>query len=302
MSLFICSKCGSVENTNLCNVDKNPTQYNVDIEDESKFYPNLSLFDMHGNSDPDEAVFVNGKIWKHCDQIMPLCSECNTGTWHGQFTKYQASKEEKEVAQYSKYNMITPFDHEVGCLDTHGSGTITLNKNYDSIHGVFREVFGKEHADHISDFEDNFFRVVYQVFKEDQMNFKFNEFYHNVKWDNPLSVLDYIEKCLVYPEESTSRSYKFLKASVSALGTHARQTGKQSDMATLLAGMSALTGMGLEDFIPKNYGRPSKPHWKKTQSEEDRNAKLATAQAKRDRKKTLNRELKKINKELDRRS
>jgi hypothetical protein len=53
-------------------VDKNPTQYNVNIEDESKFYPNLSLFDMHGNSDPDEAVWVNGKIWKHYDQIMPF--------------------------------------------------------------------------------------------------------------------------------------------------------------------------------------------------------------------------------------
>ena len=241
MSLFICSECGSVENSALVS---NP---------------------------------VGGKL---------LCSQCKTGVWHGQFEQKEPLPEEIEIAAYSAYAYITPFDHEVGCLDVHGSGAITLNRNYDSIHGVFREVFGKEHTDHISDFEDNFFRVVYQVFKEDQMNFQFNEDYHNVKWDNPLSVLEYVNKCLIYPEESKSRSYKFLKASVGALGSHARPNGKSKDMATLLAGMTALTGMGLSDFIPSKYKRPDK---RSIQDPAEKAAKIAAAEAKRERKRNRGR-------------
>ncbi len=244
MSLFICSKCGSVENSALVS-----------------------------NNLASEKL---------------LCSGCRTGTWHGEFEQKEPTQEEIEIAAYSAYAYITPFDHEVGCLDVHGSGTITLNPTYDAIHKAFREIFNKEHTDHISDFEDNFFRIVYQVFKEDQMNFRFNEFYHDVKWDTPLSVLPFITSCLIYPEESKSRSYKYLKATVGALGSHSRQMGKSGDMGALLAGLTAMTGMGLDDFIPKRYGRPSKPHWKKTQTEEERKARIAAAEAKRLRKQNRN--------------
>lgn len=240
MSLFICSKCGTVENSSLVS---NP---------------------------------INGPL---------ICSGCKTGIWHGQFEQQEPTQEEIEIASYSAYCYITPFDHEQGCLDVSETGIITLNKNYDSLHKVFRELFNKEHTDHISDFEDNFFRVVYQIFKEDRINFNFNEFYHDVKWDNPISVLDYVNKCLIYPNESKSRSYKFLHASVSTMGSHARQTGNKNDMATVLAGLTAMSGMSLDDFIPnRRYGRPSKPHWKKTQTDEERNSKLAAAEAKRLRK------------------
>jgi hypothetical protein len=42
-----------------------------------------------------------------------LCSKCNTGEWHNEFDREEATEEESEVASYSKYNYTTPADHTV---------------------------------------------------------------------------------------------------------------------------------------------------------------------------------------------
>ena len=44
-------------------------------------------------------------------EIKMLCSECNTGEWHNEFEKREATDEEKLYASYSKYNMCTYYDH-----------------------------------------------------------------------------------------------------------------------------------------------------------------------------------------------
>ena len=60
MGIFICDKCNSLENSKFVNVDRV----------ESGTHPCLSYYKM---------VSINHY----------LCSECNTGTWHGKFMKRQ---------------------------------------------------------------------------------------------------------------------------------------------------------------------------------------------------------------------
>lgn len=77
MSLFICDECGCVENTNCCTIG-------VGV---NEGFPNLRTMEMHGF---DEIYEQTG------ERSVPrlLCSECNTGTWHGQFEKEPATEVE----------------------------------------------------------------------------------------------------------------------------------------------------------------------------------------------------------------
>jgi len=88
MSLFICSKCSCVDNNNLIKPGR------------SEKYPNLAQMSMM------EITEINGKS-------RMLCSECNTGKWHGKFSKDMPTKIEKEYAKYSEYGFCTTFDHPV---------------------------------------------------------------------------------------------------------------------------------------------------------------------------------------------
>ncbi len=90
MSLFICMRpdCNNVENTNLVTA-----KLGVDPK-----YPNMYRTEMMGNG-------------KHKEGIMMLCCECNCGMSHGEFEYSKATEEEKALAKTSKYNMITPYDH-----------------------------------------------------------------------------------------------------------------------------------------------------------------------------------------------
>lgn len=95
MSLFICSKCGCIENTNLVRGSVDEQQViNSD-------YPNLHLSEM--TSMKDGNMDSNG--------IRMLCSECNTGKWHGEFDKKYPTGDERRIASFSRYGMITPYDH-----------------------------------------------------------------------------------------------------------------------------------------------------------------------------------------------
>ncbi len=86
MSLYICGKCGHIENSSCYDrgIDKDPS------------FPNLHMMEMHE--------------WP----FQMLCSECNTGTWHGEFPKELPKAWEVEYGKLSKYNYITPFDHPRG--------------------------------------------------------------------------------------------------------------------------------------------------------------------------------------------
>jgi len=88
MSLFICSQCSCVDNNNL-----------IEPGTDEK-YPNLAQMDMM------EISEINGKS-------RMLCSECNTGKWHGEFSKHMPTEIEKEYTKYSEYGFCTVFDHPV---------------------------------------------------------------------------------------------------------------------------------------------------------------------------------------------
>jgi len=136
MSLFLCENCGCIENTNLvhANVDTNPA------------YPNMWLMDMqgHGGHVVDLSMVIisettnNESIKKNIkqpDEILMLCSECNTGLWHGEFERVLGTDNEKAIAKLSKYNAITPYDHPEGSLikdDTIECG-YKINNAYDGI-------------------------------------------------------------------------------------------------------------------------------------------------------------------------
>ena len=108
MSLFLCSRCGCIENTNLVNKTYKPTLCHFN-GDEKDFHPSLSRMSMDGYDDED--IYLNGKIWKHRSDIMYLCSECNTGTWHDEFEKTMPSERTVILSQFSKAGYITKYDH-----------------------------------------------------------------------------------------------------------------------------------------------------------------------------------------------
>ena len=85
MSLYICEKCGVIENTALCIPD------NVDIKNKEK-YPFKTSLQMDIDNEH-------------------LCSKCNTGEWHYKFESKYPTEIEKAYAELSEYTYITKYDH-----------------------------------------------------------------------------------------------------------------------------------------------------------------------------------------------
>ena len=131
MPLHVCENCNSVENLH-CIRDKSlPAVYNF-VGDVKDFFPNMHQMDMQGYGYKDEDIIVNGVVWKRHDEIKMLCSACNTGKWHDEFSRDIATEEELEMASHSKHRMITPFDHDIELIaddDTpHGYRLATVNE------------------------------------------------------------------------------------------------------------------------------------------------------------------------------
>ena len=111
MPLFICSKCGCIENNHLVNKSMPyvPTVYNYE-GDESKFFPHMSQMEMDGYDKED--IIVNGNVWKRKDEKKFLCGECNTGVHHNEFTKSFPSESTKILSLFSSCGFITPYDQD----------------------------------------------------------------------------------------------------------------------------------------------------------------------------------------------
>ena len=90
MSLFVCMECGCVENTN-CN---NPRDGSLAGD---HGFPNLHTMEMHGFDAAYEASGTELANRTRSPQRM-LCSECNTGTWHGEWEKHWPSEVELAMA------------------------------------------------------------------------------------------------------------------------------------------------------------------------------------------------------------
>lgn len=111
MPLFICSKCGCIENNHLVNKSETyiPTVYNY-VGDEFKFFPHMSQMEMDGYDKED--IIVNGNVWKRKDEKKFLCSECNTGVHHNEFAKSFPSESTKILSLFSSCGFITPYDQD----------------------------------------------------------------------------------------------------------------------------------------------------------------------------------------------
>lgn len=135
MSLFICSVCGHVENTATVRVlDKNaPIGTIAYIHQEG--YPCMGISTMCGVDTGVGPVDVSkvrpDKPIKEPNEILLLCCMCNTGVHHDRFPRRLPTDEEKEVASYSKYSMITPYDHDVRLVQKEDGGyKIMKNEDY----------------------------------------------------------------------------------------------------------------------------------------------------------------------------
>lgn len=74
MSLFVCSECGCVENTNCCH---NGIEYDEDGNLPDNGFRNWGIMEMHG---------YRGVLDER-EKTHMICSECNTGKWHGEWEK-----------------------------------------------------------------------------------------------------------------------------------------------------------------------------------------------------------------------
>lgn len=91
MGLIVCDECKCIENTNLTGV--------INRDNLKEGYPNLSFMAMRG--------FNEAKIGDERGEIRMLCSECNTGTWHGEFEKRQATDIELALSELNSEREIT---------------------------------------------------------------------------------------------------------------------------------------------------------------------------------------------------
>ena len=246
MSLFICKECGCIENTNL--VDRNI--------DANKEFPNLCVMEMDGFFFDQEER----------GEVRYLCSECNTGTWHGEFPKEQANDIEKEIASFSKKGFTTPSDHPDGCL-TGGFDNYHVDERYK----LFVDIFGSDVSS-----ENN---LLFRVYIEDMFNFSVSclEWLRDVKEAYGSLTDDDIKEAMRKSpirkgiSEINSETYRRV-----ILG----YGGKKALMATM-AGYMAMTGIDLYD-APKSLSHVKKKHWKETQDDADKEKALRKASLKRD--------------------
>jgi len=126
-------------------------KYQLDVQEynrEDKTHPNLCRMEMDG--------YINGDV--KTARVRYMCSECNTGVWHGEFDKKLATMEEKLLASFSECNAITPLDHPDGCL-TGGYDNYHVDERY----LLFVELFGKG--------VNSSNNLLFKIYLEDRMNF-----------------------------------------------------------------------------------------------------------------------------------
>lgn len=310
MSLFKCSKCGGIENTACCWDSKKEIVF--ELSENNKF-PNMGLMDMQGHG--DEFKF-NGVVWKAKDEIMMLCSECNVGNWHGEWTKEYSTVEEDIVASYSEYAFTTKFDHEYGLFKKDviyipNSHNNELNIVYDILHTIYRKETGLSKLDTLEESEYPQYKLLYKIMLEEGNNLDLENL-ETYAW------LNYLEKPIreiTDMKEFSELVFKLLPnkdnsgngieltifglmlyllkndkcTTVTEFYEHANLSESIKNYRDTVKTNAHGQGIKEVDDIMKSLGKRfgmsyNKKHWKETQSQEDRDAKLKAAVEKRIRK------------------
>lgn len=311
MSLFRCELCGGIENTACC--WDNKKEVITELSSEKGDYPNMGLMDMQGFGDEFK---LDGIVWKSKDEIKMLCSECNTGKWHGEWEKEYATAEEDVVANYSKYSFTTKFDHEDGVfkkdvIDIPNSHNSELNIVYDVLHKLYVKETGLDSLNKLGSSEHLQYQMLYKIMLEEGYSLeledvsKYEWLYH---LDKPLIEVEDIKEFAeivfrLLPTKSTDP--KGIELTTFGLLIHLLNNDKCSTVKefyehallsesiksyrqhnkTTVHGASIEKVNEIMKSLGKNFGiSQDKKHWKETQSEEDRNKRIAAAIEKRNRK------------------
>lgn len=271
MSLYVCHECGCVENTGL--VNKMLEDSKLDLNPD---YPNMTLMSMQGADVKDLTIFDSntGKavVYKKANEIKMLCTECNFGRWHNKFNKRKANDREIELAKYSMYNLITPFDHENGCITSVNDRELSYKVHpfYAGLHSYYRELYSVAHTTMLANsMRDKTIQKAYNVFIDKLSVFK--------------DSFDYDKLRLL--KDGTAKSF------VDFLEYHSMKPLKHKMIDLLKDVLKDDPEMTMEsfEFIWDMYNKrggslPKRKHWKLTQDPVDRETALAKAEEKRLRK------------------
>ena len=317
MPLFICNKCGCIENSHLVNKSEPyiPTVYNYD-GNENNFFPHMCKMEMDGYDKKD--IIVNGNVWKRKDESKYLCSECNTGHWHEEFTKSFPSEKTKILSLFSKNGFITPYDQDdisYNRSDDNEECGYEPNLQYYYILKLYRKMIGDENfkgsilkdlkrrSNEIVPSTETFkeflkygnFILFFDMMKEEEDNFHVT-LQGDIRDDEDINWSDTRDVALilldsVIDENKTKGLWKTLWTYYNQEDEVLRQkifeykTFKKpsSNMVSNISHgihnntMSMLHKLNLNKFNQK-------PHWKDIQSPDEKEKKLKLAEEKRQRK------------------
>lgn len=222
---FVCNKCRCIDKSQLV-------------------LPDQIVYDDHQPKSTEEMLESHEMV----------CSECNTGTWHGIFKKEIATKEEIALASFSKFNAITPYDQP----------EISIIPSLEARYGYVLAPIGI-----------GMFNQMYMY----AMNEKLNGFlvtdhplYH--KWLEQGKNFN-VQELLDIRIEDMGKMIREQKIN----GQHKPGVINESDaLANQTAINQAAADKMAESLKPK-------PHWKETQSEQDKEKTLRKAELKREIKK-----------------
>ena len=326
MSLFICEKCNALENHSCCSPNN--------IMPTSK-YPNMHLMDMQGRGDTIYVLDNDGKevLFKTNNAVMMLCSECNTGTWHGEFKKEIISKESEDmyIARLSRYNYTTIVDHDDKAVIRNDDGSLSLRNEktktlIDWITDGYNRKYNENEINLIKMSKNDIrvawivdiyfenpdifnFSVIDRLFDDSDIGSGIYDFSLFAKDCSPTSsfvemidryikilsarekvykniedeYIDFERYLIVENEIRKDNGLSFEANLVNAINKLASVAGinLSNDASSYTDDLKKL----MLDFSNKNYKHKRMvPHWKDTQSEEDKNLKLKKAEEKRLRK------------------
>lgn len=320
MSLFLCSECGAIENSNLVkkSVEKDGVAFNP-------FFPNMSLMEMMGNKSKPTMVVKDGEtvVYKEAKDVVMLCSECNTGSWHGEFEKKKAEIDSYILpALFSRYNMLTKYDHLMGSVayetKDNGEKKLVLTNPELFIFYKWAILLAEQMGKDVSKYnlmkemeEDNKLFFIYRLYLEDSKNVVLPDLGTYVSYvkmeDLTKMVANILDKesapssawlfinalTIIAPECNFKTAYsiylEFNKISQSeGVPFNKLFIGKnlEKSLQYLLGHPDLVPFLSKDskDVISKIVKRISSKHWKDSQSEEERQGKLKAAEEKRQRK------------------
>lgn len=235
------------------------------------------------------------------EMVCPICEKLNKGYLYNinLDNLITPTEEEKEVASYSKYGFIQPFDHEelsILTLDVDGKISYKVNEVYKNFYNIFKQAYNiNNNYTHMWMNKYNpAISLLYKIYTEEPENFSCL-YYGLIELEDMEDLYDVylcISDSLKDSYKSNSVTYKRLCLEIKKLTPLSTSTFlKFTDVATIIAsrvGRQTGAKMNLnqmEDIaaLSKIILPVAKPN-NKTQSQEDRDAKLKAAEEKRVRK------------------